>query len=131
MNTAMEFLYRYTSSPSDHPVPASLLGTTLGRPGHARMYLERFRIVRTTPCGFWINIGYAAERLKWVSNSAKKRFAYPSMDEALTSFRMRKRRQVAILRYRLADAQQALQTALDLAGGEKHVHVTKMWGALE
>jgi hypothetical protein len=47
---------------------------------------------------------------KWVSSTSKKRFAYPTKEEAVNAFRKRKERQVSILEERLRHARQALST---------------------
>ena len=75
-----------------------------------RVRLYAFNVVRTTPKGYWISIPYSF-KLKWVSSEAKKRFAYPTKEEALQSFRARKRRQVAILSYQLERAKMALNVS--------------------
>jgi hypothetical protein len=59
-----------------------------------RVYLNSFMVVKETRCGYWIE---AYEGLKWVSATGKKRFAYPTKDEAINSFHARKRRYLQIL----------------------------------
>lgn len=74
-----EYLYRYVDYPggdySDHLF---------------RLYA--FRVLRETPCGFWIREHYTG-RERWVSKTSRKRYAYPSIEEAEESFRIRKTRQ--------------------------------------
>ncbi len=76
-----------------------------------RIQLYEYSVVRETPKGYWIRIPYYFGK-KWVSNYTKKRFAYPSTEEAMLSFKARKRRQVAILEYKLSRASMALALAI-------------------
>ena len=74
--------------------------------------LREYPVERETPCGVWINVAAFGRSLKWVSLSGKKRFAYPTVTEAATSFRRRKQMQIAILREQLARAEAASLAAL-------------------
>lgn len=66
-----------------------------------------YELIRETPKGYWIN----AYGEKWISKTAKKRFAYPTEEEALESFKARKKRQIEILEYQLRNARMALYRA--------------------
>ena len=68
--------------------------------------LRIYTVVRETPCGYHVQ-SYGEKR--WVSKSSRKRLAYPTRDEAWISFKVRKRRQVAILKIKLELAQKAYQ----------------------
>lgn len=81
-----------------------------------------FHLVKETPCGWWIHeiAGYANMddrwkefwgKPKWVSKTARKRYAYPTREEALTSFIARKRRQIEIMETELEGARLALAMA--------------------
>ena len=83
--------------------------------------VKEYKLVRETPKGYWIIDDlwdYDEESVetykKWVSKTARKRWAYPTKEEALVSFKARKRRQIRILTYQLSEA----KTALKLAEGE-------------
>ena len=71
--------------------------------------LTVFRMLRETECGYWIisdhfkryekpwpdGIVRMAERSKrWISKTSRKRFAYPTKEEALNNFKKRKERQI-------------------------------------
>lgn len=75
-----------------------------------------FDLVRETPCGYWIQSlrGWGEER--WVSKTARKRYAYPSEKEALTSYIQRKRRQIGLLAHQLQASDVRWRKALELAG---------------
>ncbi len=75
-----------------------------------------FNVVKETPCGYWIDLynglfEYDKHSRKWVSKTAKRRFAYPTEHEALTNFKARKRRQIEILQSRIHYAKVALRMA--------------------
>lgn len=69
-----------------------------------RILLLEYSVLKSTPCGFWIQ--YYPR--KWVSGHSKKRFAYPTIEEAKVGFIKRKERQIAILKSRLDEAERAL-----------------------
>lgn len=72
-----------------------------------RIYLQTYILDRETEKGYWIISKYGGSR-RWVSKTAKKRFAYPTKELAKQSFEARKKRQVEILTARLKNAQLAL-----------------------
>ncbi|RWH49569.1 MAG: hypothetical protein EOQ80_06590 [Mesorhizobium sp.] len=68
---------------------------------HSSIHLRRFRILRETPKGVWLD-DYGQER--FVLKDAKKRWAYPTIELARESFLIRKQKQVAHLENYLAHA---------------------------
>jgi len=84
-----------------------------------RVYESQFKLLKETPCGYWIVDRYYRDELvhwtgsvkKWVSKTSRKRFAYPTKEEAMTSFKARKNRQISILKYQIKNAEQALAYA--------------------
>ena len=81
--------------------------------GYMKVCLEEYEVERETPCGYWIR----GER-KWVPKDGKKRYAYPTKEEALESFRARKRRQIGILRKQLANAEVFLNMTFEEKKGD-------------
>lgn len=62
---------------------------------------------KETKCGWWIvQNNWKGEIIarKWVSSSARKRFAYPTKEEALNSLYHRKKRQIQFLEHNMAVA---------------------------
>lgn len=88
-----KYLYRYVDSRCGHLDEWDNLSYTT-----SHIYLKIYEITSITPCGY--NIDMYGKR-KWVSNSSKKRFAYPTTDEAWKSFKIRKERQRKILKEQL------------------------------
>lgn len=78
------------------------------------IYWTRHRVVRHTPQGVWLYADSRDRGGRWVSKTARKRWAYPTKEEALDSFRYRKRKQVAIYTARLDRAHAAYELALKL-----------------
>ena len=79
-----------------------------------RVHLREWKLLKETPKGYWIVPEWddSAYHKKWVSNSSKKRFAYPSEEDAMKNFIARKKRQIEILKYKLKDARDALNEGL-------------------
>lgn len=84
--------------------------------GHARIIERVFYLVRKTPKGYWISadrnykegsIGFKWHRKRWVSKTTRKRYAYPTKEQAMEGFVARKRRQVTILTAQLERAKVA------------------------
>ena len=74
--------------------------------GRVSVSIHGYPIVSHTKCGYWVDI-YGHK--KWVSNSSKKRFAYPTKAEAIKSFRARKNRQIVILKAQIEHCEAALE----------------------
>lgn len=81
-----------------------------------KTFLEVWHLVKETPKGYWISQypnnqdwEWARAERKWVSKTSVKRYAYPSIPEALNSWRKRKERQLAHCEWNLRRAQ-ALMT---------------------
>jgi len=73
-----------------------------------QVHMRKFKVVKETPCGYWVKLFESFDDKKWVPNNTRKRYAYPNKEEALTSFIARKRRQVKILETQLSIAKYAL-----------------------
>jgi hypothetical protein len=81
------------------------------------IFLIKLAMLKETQCGFWIQrtADYPFEKSKkrWVSKTSRKRYAYPTKEEALKGYIARKRHQVAIYRNKLDHAETCLQIAGD------------------
>ncbi len=75
--------------------------------GTTSLRLSRYRVVRRTPKGVWVDGGFFKE--KFVLLSARKKFACPTKKEAAVSFAARKKRQIGLLENQLRTARQALE----------------------
>lgn len=84
--------------------------------------LEKFYVVKETPCGVWVKSQYAPQwfsyeelkkhrYLKWVHNTTTKKHCYPTLKEAIHSFKKRKIRQASILNSQLRQVQTVLDGA--------------------
>jgi hypothetical protein len=68
--------------------------------------MNSFMVVKETPCGYWIEV-YGEG--KWVSATARKRYAYPTKEEAINGWRARKHRHLAILHQKIHEIRRALE----------------------
>lgn len=68
--------------------------------------IQVYNLHKETPMGYWIGYGGGEDELKghskWVSKTSKKRYAYPSKQEALNAFIIRTKRRSGILNYQLS-----------------------------
>jgi hypothetical protein len=60
--------------------------------GYGNAYIAAYEIVRKTAKGCWISTGYQTE--KFILDGARRRWAYPTKELALDSYRIRKERQI-------------------------------------
>lgn len=69
-----------------------------------RVRLLEFPVLKTTPCGAWINDGGR----RFVRSGTRKCYAHPTLEEALASFIARKARQQSIYLARAKQAEEAI-----------------------
>jgi hypothetical protein len=102
----VEVYYRY----ENHNVSLEVDPETGESHGHGvHVTLDEYLVLRHTPKGVWLDMGQMVGR--FVRYDARKKFAHPTREEALSSFQERKRRQIKILSGRLRDARAALTIA--------------------
>jgi len=75
----------------------------------------QFNLIKETNCGYWIQREMGDK--KWVSKTSRKRYAYPSKEEALKGFVARKFRQISILTAQLGNAKSAMAIGENLLKG--------------
>lgn len=81
-----------------------------------KIELMTFNLHKETPKGYWIGHGlYAPDNLRanstWVSKTAKKRYAYPTKEEAMNNYLKRTERRIKILKNELLTCEIALRKA--------------------
>lgn len=70
---------------------------------------RKFEILKETPCGFWIERWeHARNEKRWVSSTARKRYAYPTRKEAMINFKARKYRQLQLVEAQLKKVNDAI-----------------------
>lgn len=83
--------------------------------GEREIYVvcRRFKLLRETPKGYWITIDstYFYSWKKWISKDSRKRYAYPTKEEALNSFIIRKKKQIKHCERDMRNAKTALSIA--------------------
>ena len=85
--------------------------------------LDTWELLKETPKGYWIRPEgeygrySGAAKKKWVSKTARNRFAYPTEKEAVMNFFYRKKRQIKILEVQLDSAKTDLFLIKKYIGG--------------
>ena len=80
-----------------------------------KLEVREFDLVKETPKGYWIGLFLKPMDKpyyeKWVSKTAKKRYAYPTKEEALNNYIRRTESRIKILKAQLLSSQIALGRA--------------------
>ena len=71
------------------------------------IYTTSYPVISKTPCGVWIDTTYymGSYSKRFINNSWRKRWACPTVEEALQSFIARKECQIRKLKYQLQSAE--------------------------
>ena len=96
-------------------------------PDGVEVRVEKWNPIKETPQGYWVVSQYAPSWLsadelrkrkfaKWVSKTSHKRKCYPTIEQAIDSYRRRKQMQVSRLRYQIEQAEVALAWATETKG---------------
>lgn len=72
---------------------------------------QTFVVVKHTPKGVWISFSEFSDWRKFVLNEGRKRFAWPTLKEAMVSFIERKKKQADIYNVRSCRAIEAKEEA--------------------
>jgi hypothetical protein len=98
---------------------------------HIALDLIVLNLHKETEKGYWIGYGngnYASgqkwnlkSNSRWVSKTSRKRYAYPSKEEALNSFIIRTKRRMSILNSQISDCQIGLKDALKIQDNDKRI----------
>ena len=80
----------------------------------SEVFLRKFNLVKETPKGYWIRqrSSFFNHEQRWISKTAKKRLAYPTELEAITSFIKRREAWIRILDKRRNRAKRDLRQAI-------------------
>lgn len=73
-----------------------------------QFFCDEFAVIKVTQAGQWLQV-YGKK--KFVLNTSRKKFAYPTRELALESFIARKTRQIGILKAQTIRAETALKAA--------------------
>lgn len=80
------------------------------------LQLRTYNLLRETPKGYWIGygcleIGSLRSEGIWVSKTSRKRFAYPTKEEALDNFIKRNQKRIKILKGQIESCEIAVMLA--------------------
>jgi len=88
-------------------------GDPLPYRGRLEVKLDEYEVIKTTPKGVWIRLYSWGNEKRFILRGARKRYACPTKEEAIESFRARKERQRRILTSQLEDVNDALNYIKD------------------
>lgn len=74
----------------------------------AHIRLETFHLIKETPAGYWIGFKLSNNKFKWVAKVGKKKYAYPTKEEAFTNLKLRTKRRLKILTSQLKQCESAV-----------------------
>jgi len=78
-------------------------------PPKVSLELKEFKLLRETPCGYWIcNSDKFFFWKKWIPKTSRKRYAYPTKEEALINFKKRTEKRIKILTTQLDVSKQGI-----------------------
>lgn len=91
--------------------PMSLL-----RLSDIKLELEEYNLVRETPKGYWIGLYLNPQYgepfwKKWIPKESRKRFAYPTKEEALENYKKRTEKRIKILKSQISECEVGLMRA--------------------
>ena len=107
MNQSLQVLYRYNRNTRSSGSNLDYEGEFVKNSYVSYNYnidLDEYKIIKETEKGYWIELYSFSDAKKWVSKTAKKRYAYPTKEEALFNFKKRTESAVKILSARLNEA---------------------------
>lgn len=80
------------------------------------LVLQTYNVWKETPKGYWYGYGTQTNNslrgeARWVSKNARKRFVYPTKEEALDNYIKRTEKRVKILSYQVSSCEMGLAQA--------------------
>ncbi len=82
-----------------------------------KLVLSEYNVVAETPKGYWLSFLFGSKD-KWTSKTARKRFAYPTKEEALSSYIARKKAYIRHSERNLREAKADLALVCEDAGNQ-------------
>jgi hypothetical protein len=95
--------YRYEDTRHAHIDEYGDAGET-----YVKLYLRSYKVSKVTPKGVWLSYFSVGGIFRFVLLDARKRFAHPTKEEALESFKARKAAQMRILEKQLEHVRSAV-----------------------
>lgn len=98
--------------------------------GGVAIYLRVFTVKRETPCGVWLADECGVSLNRWVSKTSRKKYAFPTKEEAWESFIARKTKQRRLLFAQLQRVEALLElpapTAEQIAGHKNYQQIASV-----
>jgi len=89
--------------------------------GITKLDLHEYNLYKETPKGYWIGygvIGMLHSKGKWVSKTSRKRYAYPTREDALVNYIKRTERHMCFLNEKLRQCKEGIKIAKQLLENE-------------
>lgn len=106
MSVAQFFRYEWQEY-AEHDYDGELCSPKFPNP---KLELRTYNLIKETEKGFWIGDKCSGYK-KWIPKISKKRFAYPTKEEAIKNFIARTKRRVKILQWQIDCCNIALRFA--------------------
>jgi hypothetical protein len=92
---------------AEHDCDGELCAPSFPNP---KLELRTYDLIRETKKGYWIGYKYLSYK-KWIPKESKKRYAYPTKEEAIKNFVTRTKRRIQILQWQIDCCNIALERA--------------------
>jgi hypothetical protein len=80
-------------------------------PTYVKLHVRTYKVSKVTPKGVWLSYFHIGGICRFVLLEARKRFAHPTKEDALESFKARKAKQIRILEKQLEHVRSAVWQA--------------------
>ena len=90
--------------------------------GITKLEIREYNLYKETPKGYWIGYGYLGKlssKGKWVSKTSKKRYAYPTKEEAIVNYIKRTEKRIGFLNNNLHQCKKGIELAKQFLEDEK------------
>lgn len=84
-----------------------------------KLELREFVLKKETPKGYWIGSEHWNLGQRWIPKVSKKRYAYPTKEEAMINFIKRTEKRVGILKRQLWSSEISLRNAITMEKTKK------------
>jgi hypothetical protein len=83
---------------AEHDYDGELCAPSLPNP---KLELITYDLIKETEKGYWIGYKNFSSWKKWIPKTSKKRFAYPTKQEAMKNFITRTKRRIKLLKWQI------------------------------
>lgn len=81
-----------------------------GNTSNVRIFVEEFYVRKETPQGYWYS-QKGSMKQRWTSKTARRRYAYPTKEEALQNFIYRQKTSISLGKWHIRFSELAIEQA--------------------